>query len=144
MYELMAQIAKFIFIILIYYFLYNFLKVMVFDMKMERYANKDTGYYLLSDDGNKYPLQKINTIGRASDSDIIIDDPYLSSKHALISKRGPKMIIQDLNSTNGTFLNGKKVKKPMHLREKDEVVLGIKRFVFLRRGFSGTRNEGNL
>lgn len=117
---------------------------MVFDMKIERYSNKDTGYYLLSDDGKKYSLQKINTIGRASDSDIIIDDPYLSSKHALISKRGPKMIIQDLNSTNGTFLNGKKVRKPTHLREKDEIVLGIKRFVFLRRGFSGTRDESNL
>lgn len=144
MYELIAQISKFVFIILIYYFLYNFLKVMFFDMKIERNLNKDTGYYLVSDDGKKYPLQKINTIGRATDSDIIIDDPYLSSKHALISKRGPRMIIQDLNSTNGTFLNGKKVKKPMHLRENDEIVLGIKKFVFLRRGFSGTKDGGNI
>lgn len=144
MYEILAQVGKFILIGIIYYFLYNFLKVMVVDMIAEKGGPKDTGFYLLADDGHEYPLFSVNTIGRAFDSDIVVEDPYLSSKHALISKRGHRMLIQDLNSTNGTFVNGKRVRRPMALREKDEIVLGDKRFIFMRRENVGLKNGSHL
>jgi pSer/pThr/pTyr-binding forkhead associated (FHA) protein len=54
------------------------------------------------------------------------------------------MLIQDLNSTNGTFVNGKKIKKPFRLKENDEVVLGDKKFTFLRRESRGIKNGSNL
>lgn len=144
MFELFAQIARYIFIGLIYYFLYNFLKVMLVDMTREKEEHQDTGYCLLDENDIKYTLFKINTIGRAQDSDIVLDDPYLSSKHALIYKKGNRMVIQDLHSTNGTFVNGKKIKKTTTLRDKDEVVLGGKRFLFLRREISGIKDAGDI
>ncbi|AYO31592.1 FHA domain-containing protein [Biomaibacter acetigenes] len=144
MYELLVQVGKFVLIGIIYYFLYNFLKVMVYDLTVDKQNPGETGFYLVADDGMEYPLFPINTIGRASDSDIVIDDPFLSSKHALITKRGRSMLIQDLNSTNGTFVNGKKIKKPFRLKENDEVVLGDKKFTFLRRESRGIKNGSNL
>lgn len=144
MFELFAQIARYIFIGLIYYFLYNFLKVMIVDLMRGKIEDQDTGYCLLDENGMKYTLLKINTIGRAQDSDIVIDDPYLSSKHALISKKGNRIVIQDLHSTNGTFVNGKKIKKPTALRDKDEVVLGGKKFLFLRREIGGIKDAGDI
>lgn len=144
MYELLVQVGKFVLIAIIYYFLYNFLKVMVADLTMDRQNPGETGYYLMDDDGKQYPLLTINTIGRASDSDIVIEDPYLSSKHALITKKGRNMLIQDLNSTNGTFVNGRKIKKPFRLKEEDEVMLGDRKFTFLRREIHGIKDGSNL
>ncbi|WP_422444995.1 FHA domain-containing protein [Thermoanaerobacterium sp. DL9XJH110] len=144
MYELMAQLAKYVLIALIYYFLYNFLKVMIADLTMQQNANRDTGFFLLTEDGREYPLFNVNTIGRAGDSDIIIEDPYLSSKHALIARRGRRMIIEDLHSTNGTFVNGKRVKKPVALKDRDEIVLGGKKFIFLRRETGGVKDGSRL
>jgi pSer/pThr/pTyr-binding forkhead associated (FHA) protein len=117
---------------------------MIADLTMQQNANRDTGFFLLTEDGREYPLFNVNTIGRAGDSDIIIEDPYLSSKHALIARRGRRMIIEDLHSTNGTFVNGKRVKKPVALKDRDEIVLGGKKFIFLRRETGGVKDGSRL
>ncbi len=144
MFELFSRIAKYIFILLIYYFLYNFIKIMVADLRGEKNRPKVTGFVLIDEEGRSYSLFDISTIGRAGDADIILEDPFVSSKHALIMKKGSKLVIQDLNSTNGTFLNGKPIKKPMRLRENDEIMLGTKKLTFLRGETLGTRDRKYL
>ncbi len=143
-FELLSRVSKYIFIALIYYFLFNFLNIMMADLRREKNYPKETGFILVEENGKKHTLFDINTIGRADDADIIIDDPFISSKHALIAKRGSKLVIQDLNSTNGTFLNGKKIKKPVRLKEKDEIRLGTKKFTFLRGETIGTGDRSYL
>lgn len=49
------------------------------------------------------------TIGRAGDSDLIVDDEYTSTHHAKLVYINGEWLIQDLDSTNGTLLDGKKV-----------------------------------
>lgn len=144
MFELLSRTLRYVFILLIYYFLYNFLKIMIADLRREKSQPKETGFVLQDEDDKNFPLFEINTIGRAEDADIIIDDPFISSKHALIYKRGSKLLIQDLHSTNGTFLNDKRVTKPLRLRENDEITLGTKKFVFLRGEAVGARDGSNL
>ncbi|KYO68009.1 FHA domain-containing protein FhaB [Thermovenabulum gondwanense] len=131
MYELLAQLAKYLIIGLLYYLLYNFLKIMIMDIR--EYDQEGPGYFLQTEEGKEIPLLKVTTIGRAVDSDIVIDDPYLSSKHALIYKKGNSLYIQDLKSTNGTFLNGVKIRKPVKLKENDVLVLGSKKYILKRR-----------
>jgi pSer/pThr/pTyr-binding forkhead associated (FHA) protein len=143
-FELLSRIAKYIFILLIYYFLFNFLKIMVADLRREKSQPKETGFVLADEEGKSHCLFDINTIGRAEDADIIIDDPFISSKHALIVKKGSKLVIQDLNSTNGSFLNGKRIKRPVRLKENDEILLGTKKLTFLRGETVGARNRGYL
>ena len=143
MYAFFARVLRYVFIGLIYYFLYNFLKIMVMEISLESQP-RDIGYYLLEEDGATHPLYKITTVGRAGDSDIVIEDPYLSSKHALIIKKRRQLVLQDLNSTNGSFLNGKRIKKAVALKEKDEIMLGHRKFTLLRRESVGIKNREGL
>lgn len=65
------------------------------------------------------------TIGRTEDNGIVIDDPRVSRRHANISPGPSGYRIQDLGSSNGTRVNGKKVGAEGHLLENgDQIALG--------------------
>lgn len=69
------------------------------------------------------PIEKNTlTIGRKSDNDIMIDNPAVSGHHCKVTLVGDNFIVEDLNSTNGTFVNQKKVIKS-GLKHND--VIGI-------------------
>lgn len=63
------------------------------------------------------------TIGRDPANDVVIDHPVVSNKHAELIKQDAKFFINDLGSTNGTFVNGIKVKRHQ-LQELDRIVIG--------------------
>jgi ABC-type multidrug transport system ATPase subunit/pSer/pThr/pTyr-binding forkhead associated (FHA) protein len=63
------------------------------------------------------------TIGRDASNDVVIDHPVVSKRHAEIIKQNGKVILIDLGSTNGTFVNGIKVKRHP-LQELDRIVIG--------------------
>lgn len=63
------------------------------------------------------------TIGRKPDNDIQIDNLAVSSRHAKIDRAGPDFILIDLQSTNGTFVNDKKVASHK-LKDGDKVIVG--------------------
>lgn len=64
------------------------------------------------------------TMGRTEGSDIRIDDPFASSAHARIFPRGQFMYIEDMGSTNGTFLNGRQLRSPERLKLADTIRIG--------------------
>jgi hypothetical protein len=64
------------------------------------------------------------TLGRSSSSDIEVDDPFASSAHARIFPRGDFMFIEDVGSTNGTYLNGRQVRQPEQLKPADSIRIG--------------------
>ena len=63
-------------------------------------------------------------IGRSPSSDVVIDEPYVSSPHSLLALQGPALVLEDLGSTNGTLVNGHVIDQPVTLREGDEVQVG--------------------
>jgi FHA domain-containing protein len=54
-------------------------------------------------------------IGRADDSTLVLDDDYASTRHARISLRGTDWYVEDLGSTNGTYLDRAKVTAPLRV-----------------------------
>ena len=74
--------------------------------------------------GAAYPIGEGLTMGRANTADINIDDPFASSAHARIFPRGQFMHIEDMGSTNGTFLNGRQLRRPEQLKPADTVRIG--------------------
>jgi pSer/pThr/pTyr-binding forkhead associated (FHA) protein len=63
-------------------------------------------------------------IGRASSADIRPDDTYVSQMHARISNRNGSWIVEDLGSTNGTYLNQQKVTVPVQISPGDRIRVG--------------------
>jgi pSer/pThr/pTyr-binding forkhead associated (FHA) protein len=75
--------------------------------------------------GGEYPLQDARdlVIGRSSDLDMVLIEDMVSRKHARISLQDGAINIADLGSTNGTFVNGEKV-KTAQLKEGDRILIG--------------------
>lgn len=63
-------------------------------------------------------------VGRSPSSDIVIDEPFVSATHARFSLQGPALVLEDLQSTNGTMVNGHIIAQPVTLRDGDEVQIG--------------------
>jgi len=69
-------------------------------------------------------------IGRKPDNDIVIDMPVVSGHHAKILHEGDRIIVEDLNSTNGTFVNKKKIAR-LVLNHKDIIYIGKSQIMYL-------------
>ncbi len=74
--------------------------------------------------GTMFGLDNGAVLGRSDSSDITVEDPYASSAHARIFPRGEFMYIEDMGSTNGTFLNGRALRRPEPLQVSDTVRIG--------------------
>jgi hypothetical protein len=64
------------------------------------------------------------TLGRSDGAAIRVDDAFASSAHARIFPRGEYMYLEDMGSTNGTYLNGRQVKTPERLKMADVIRIG--------------------
>ena len=75
--------------------------------------------------GGEFPLRMDReiVIGRSSDLDMVLVEDMVSRKHAKIASDDGEITIQDLGSTNGTFVNGEKIKK-VRLKEGDRILIG--------------------
>jgi hypothetical protein len=74
--------------------------------------------------GKRFPLGPVNTIGRSMDNDIPLNDNFLSSEHAMLQWDGQAWTVEDLESTNGTRLNGQDVVQPTSLDYGDTIQVG--------------------
>jgi hypothetical protein len=75
--------------------------------------------------GGEFPIaaEKQIIVGRSSDLDMVLVEDMVSRKHARIAMQGEQIWIEDLGSTNGTFVNGEKIKRA-RLKEGDRVLIG--------------------
>jgi serine phosphatase RsbU (regulator of sigma subunit) len=91
----------------------------------------------LLDPGGKQPVFELGKdevmIGRLSDSDIVITNPYVSRKHAKIIRRSDTYFVCDINSTHGTFVNGSRVSE-QRLLPGDRISLGHDQVQLLFQG----------
>lgn len=75
--------------------------------------------------GHTIPLDRRELyIGRAASCDLVITDEFASSQHAKLVQIGGDWIIQDLNSTNGTYLDGARVGTPQVVRMNTPIRVG--------------------
>jgi hypothetical protein len=77
----------------------------------------------------RYPLGRRTTIGRTPDNDIQIDTTYISRHHAVVLSNAQDCVIEDLNSTNGVLVNGRRVGR-QSLRDGDSLLVGNTTFTF--------------
>jgi hypothetical protein len=74
--------------------------------------------------GTTLSLDAITTIGRDVNNAIVVDDQFASAEHAVLTYRGRTWYVEDLDSTNGTFVNGARVEGVAPLGYGDELQIG--------------------
>ena len=74
--------------------------------------------------GQSYVIKDALTLGRSPDADVLLDDPYASEFHLRLISEDDRLTLHDLGSTNGTYLNGRRVTNPVVLRKSDSLQVG--------------------
>lgn len=134
----LSLIFKIIIIAIVYIIIFLALRIMYKDIKgvgkksRNRNRNRKSLGLEITNAGNNANLRKgavipihgeIN-IGRKNGNFIVLDDPYASGYHAKILLKNDDCILEDLDSTNGTLLNGNKVVGRKYLNSGDEITIG--------------------
>jgi pSer/pThr/pTyr-binding forkhead associated (FHA) protein len=82
------------------------------------------------DPGMIYDLDGDLVLGRGDHAEIRLEDPFASSRHARIYEQGNIVVIEDLGSTNGSYLNEELLQTPRPLHPGDRVRIGDSEFTF--------------
>lgn len=129
-------LVRIAFLVLLYVFLWSIVRVLLRDL---RAASAEPGAELgrlvtvespVADPrvGSVFALDAVTTLGRDVNNTIVIDDTYVSSEHAVLSYRGRAWYIEDVGSTNGTFVNGGGIEGVQALGFGDDIQIGQVRF----------------
>ena len=83
--------------------------------------------------GMEYDVGEGAVLGRGDQAEIRLEDPFASSRHARLLPQGGIVVIEDLGSTNGTYLNEELLTGPQPLHPGDRVRIGDSEFTFVDR-----------
>jgi pSer/pThr/pTyr-binding forkhead associated (FHA) protein len=129
-------------LVLLYFFIYRSIRAIVVDLygrkerrgrggartrPIRRVKATPTRIVVLNEEGGKLGTHRLSEalqIGRDAACDISLSDTYASQQHARISNRNDSWVIEDLGSTNGTYLNQRKVTVPTALAPGDTIRIG--------------------
>ena len=142
MYNILAILFKYIFIIIIYLFIFSIIRLIYLDIRGIEGISSDNMVYLKLINRKEslpykikeyYSIDETITLGRNGQNNIIVKDPFISKKHFQIIEDEGDYYLEDLNSANGTYLNGDKIFDAVQLEDGDIVRAGQIEFLFVNR-----------
>jgi len=83
--------------------------------------------------GMEYEVGEGAVLGRGDQAEIRLEDPFASSRHARLVRQGGAVVLEDMGSTNGTYLNEELLSGPQPLHPGDRVRIGDSEFTYLER-----------
>lgn len=143
MFNVLSLIFKYIFIVIIYMFIFSIIRLIYLDIKgMDFIGSGDYAYLKLINRKDSLPfkinehytIDEILSLGRRGSNDIVIKDPYVSKNHFQIIKDEGNYFLEDLNSSNGTYLNGELLEDAVELKNGDIIKVGNVEFLFVNKG----------
>lgn len=93
-------------------------------------SNKDNIPYKIK---KNYIIDKELSLGRHRDNDIVLKDQFISKKHFKIIESEEEYFLEDLNSSNGTYLNREKISDIVRLKNRDIIRVGQIEFLFIKK-----------
>ena len=143
MFEILSMALKYVFILIIYIFIINIIRLIYLDIRSINTDSSETDSSYLKVINRLdtldfrmqeyYPLIDELSIGRNTKNDIVIKDKVVSKNHAHIFYEDGLYFIEDLNSSNGTYLNGEQIDEIIELRDSDRIGVGFVQFLFVNR-----------
>lgn len=127
--DIILALLRLIFLGLIYLFVWQVARGIATHLGIhaERRRRRGTKVVIVRSDsqaGRDFTVTDATVVGRSPEADIVIDDPYASEFHLRLVASDNGLTLHDLGSTNGTYLNGRRVTAPAELRRGDAVQVG--------------------
>lgn len=142
MYKIFSLVFKYAFIVIIYLFIFSIIRLIYLDIKSFNITGSEKGAYLrlinLQEEldynvKGYYPINKELTLGRDRKNTVVIKDPFISARHFKIRVEANKYIFEDLNSSNGSYINDFKVEEEVEIFNGDKIKVGNLEFLFIDR-----------
>lgn len=142
MFDLLSIVFKYIFVIIIYMFIFVIIRMIYLDIRAMENNPEDSGAYLKLLNRldslpyrvrDSYSLGDTLSLGRNSENDVVIKDPFVSKRHMRIVKDEEEYFIEDLGSSNGTFVNKQRLVDAAKLSNGDIIKIGDLEFIFVNR-----------
>lgn len=129
---LTVWIVRLLFLGLLYLFLFRIARALVGDLRAAaREPGAELGRLVVvtspagePEEGTSLGLDAIATIGRDVNNAIVVEDQFVSAEHAILTFRGRAWYVEDLGSTNGTYVNGVPVGEVTPLGFGDVIQVG--------------------
>jgi len=125
-------LLRLLFLLLLYLFLYRVVRALLHDLRTATHeATAELGRLVVVASpggepvaGTALSLDAITSLGRDVNNSIVVDDPFASAEHAILTFRGRGWYLEDLESTNGTYVNGTRIEAVAPLTFGDEIQIG--------------------
>lgn len=133
---LILWVVRLGFLLLLYLFLFRVVRTLLRDLRAAAREPTTTMGRLVvlaspgaePPAGHVFALDAITTLGRDVNNAIVVEDPFASAEHAVLTFRGSAWYVEDLGSTNGSFVNGQPVSGVATIAFGDELQVGQVRF----------------
>jgi pSer/pThr/pTyr-binding forkhead associated (FHA) protein len=128
--DFLLTLLRLIFLSLVYLFVWQVARSMTGHIGVRstrKHRRKGTRVVVVRSDTNpglQFTVEDSIVIGRSDQADVMISDPYASDFHLRMTSKEGRIVLSDLGSTNGTYVNGRRVTAPTDLGRGDAVQVG--------------------
>ena len=127
---LLLTLLKFIFVAFIYLFVWQVARAVSLHVgtgetgRRSKPSNQVVVVKSETQAGMDIAVRDAVVLGRSAQADIVLEDPYASEFHLRLVRQDEGIVLHDLGSTNGTYVNGRRVGSPIPLNKGDAIQVG--------------------
>ena len=127
--DIVLALLRIIFLGLVYLFVWQVARAIGSHLGISVRRTRKEGSRVLfvrseSQQGIEFEVNDVVVLGRSGETDVVLDDPYASEFHLRLVAQENGMMLHDLGSTNGTYVNGRRAAAPTQLRKGDTIQVG--------------------
>ena len=127
--DIILALLRIIFLGLVYLFVWQVARAIGSHLGISVRRKRKEGSRVLfvrseSQQGREFEVNDVVVLGRSDETDVVLDDPYASEFHMRLVSQENGMMLHDLGSTNGTYVNGRRVSAPTELKRGDTIQVG--------------------
>jgi len=127
--DIILALLRIIFLGLVYLFVWQVARAIGTHLGISVRRKRKEGTRVLfvrsdSQRGQEVVVNDVLVMGRSVEADVVLDDPYASEFHLRLVAQESGLMLHDLGSTNGTYVNGRRVTAPTPMRKGDTIQVG--------------------
>jgi hypothetical protein len=127
--DIILALLRIIFLGLVYLFVWQVARAIGSHLGISVRRKRKEGSRVLfvrseSQQGREFEVNDVVVLGRSDETDVVLDDPYASEFHMRLVSQENGIMLHDLGSTNGTYVNGRRVAAPTELKRGDTIQVG--------------------